>query len=63
MTPPDVSDAAVDCVIEIRGVYDGWSVAKMKDGSYINRWPEGDRRYQPTQDFIDRLRTQENADG
>lgn len=27
--PPD----DVEILIEIRGIYDGWSVAKMKDGS------------------------------
>lgn len=28
----------VDHLIELRGVYDGWSVAVMKDGTRINRW-------------------------
>lgn len=46
----------VEYLIEIRGIYDGWSVKKMKDGSYINRWHENDRRHKPTQDFIDTLR-------
>lgn len=23
---------------QLQGVYDGWSVAVMKDGRYINRW-------------------------
>ena len=40
--------------IEIRGIYDGWSVAKMKDGTLVNRWPEDDRRHKPTQEWIDR---------
>ena len=44
----------VDHYIEIRGYYDGWSVAKMKDGRMLNRWPPDDRRHKPTQDFIDR---------
>lgn len=40
--------------IEILGLYDGWSVACMKDGRMLNRWPPSDRRHKPTQDFIDR---------
>lgn len=28
----------VDHLIELRGVYDGWSVAVMKDGTRVNRW-------------------------
>lgn len=30
----------VDHLIELRGVYDGWSVAVMKDGTRVNRWAE-----------------------
>ena len=40
--------------IEIRGIYDGWSVKQLPDGTLANRWPVGDRRYQPTQDWINR---------
>lgn len=28
----------VDHLIELSGVYDGWSVAVMKDGTRVNRW-------------------------
>ena len=28
----------IDHLVELRGVYDGWSVAVMKDGTKINRW-------------------------
>jgi hypothetical protein len=38
--------------IEIRDIHDGWSVAVMEDGRILNRWPPGDRRYGPTQDWI-----------
>lgn len=31
-------DAEVDHLIELRGVYDGWSVKVLKDGTRINRW-------------------------
>lgn len=44
----------VDHYVEIRGVYDGWSVAVMKDGRTLNRWPPDDRRHKPTQDYINR---------
>lgn len=42
----------VEVFIEIRGIYDGWSVAKMKDGTLVNRWPGDDRRHKPTQNWI-----------
>lgn len=45
----------VEIFIEVRGIYDGWSVAKMKDGSYRNRWPEDDRRHKPTAEVIRRM--------
>ena len=32
----------VDYLVEVRGVYDGWSIAVMKDGSYVNRWEDPD---------------------
>jgi hypothetical protein len=28
----------IDYLIELRGVYDGWSVAVLKDGTRVNRW-------------------------
>ena len=48
-----------ECLIEIRGVYDGWSVRKLADGTLINRWPEDDSRYAPTQKWIDTFNKQE----
>lgn len=42
----------VQYLIEVRGIYDGWSVALMNDGTYVNRWEQDDRRYQPTQDYM-----------
>lgn len=40
-------------VIELRGVYDGWSVAVLADGTYHNRWRgEGSRREKVTDAFI-----------
>ena len=57
----DYPDDAV--LIEIRGVYDGWSVALLPDGRYINRWKEGDRRYKATQEWIDRMIARDAAAG
>lgn len=45
----------VDYLIEVRGIYDGWSVARMKDGTLINRWAPEDRRHASTQEWIDRM--------
>lgn len=39
--------------IEIRGLYDGWSVGVKPDGSLHNRWDKDDYRYARTQKFID----------
>jgi hypothetical protein len=40
--------------IEIRGIFDGWSVAKLPDGTLVNRWPEGDRRHVETREWMER---------
>lgn len=42
----------VQILIEVRGIYDGWSVALMNDGTYVNRWDCGDYRYDPTQEYM-----------
>lgn len=39
-------------LIEIHGIYDGWSVAKMPDGTLVNRWPEDDYRYAAVREWI-----------
>ena len=28
----------IDHLIEVSGLYDGWSIACLNDGSYVNRW-------------------------
>lgn len=41
-------------LIEIRGLYDGWSVGVKHDGTMVNRWsPEDKIRHERTQQFID----------
>ena len=39
-------------LIEISEIYDGWSVAKLPDGTLVNRWDKGTRRYVATQQWI-----------
>ena len=50
-----------ECLIQIRGISDGWSVAKMKDGRMLNRWPPDDRRHKVAQEWI--ARNQEAQSG
>lgn len=49
-------------LIEIRGVYDGWSISVSPDGTLRNRWandegtgpePGYERRYSETEAYID----------
>ncbi len=55
-----MSDDDIAYLIELRGVYDGWSIKVLKDGTAINRWADEDgkpvegyeRRWQLTQDAI-----------
>ena len=49
-----MNDDDVAAFIELRHIYDGWSVAKMKDGTYVNRWPEDDRRHKAVQEWLER---------
>jgi hypothetical protein len=49
--PDDFPEGTI--LIEIRGVYDGWSCAKLPDGSYVNRWEPGTRMFDLTQTFIE----------
>ena len=46
--------------IEIRMIYDGVSVWKLPVGTLVHRWPEGDRRYKPTQEWIERMEAGES---
>jgi hypothetical protein len=41
-------------LIELRGVYDGWSVAILPNGTVLNRWDPiaYPRRYAATEKFI-----------
>jgi len=56
----------VDHIIEIPGVYDGWSIAVISDPTYcyVNRWadennptipmPGYERRFRATEEYIER---------
>ena len=41
--------------IEIREIYDGWSIAQLPSGELVNRWPENTRRHAETQECIEKL--------
>lgn len=48
-----INGQIVQYVIELRGVYDGWSVAVLEDGSRVNRWAgEGTRRERTVDAFL-----------
>jgi hypothetical protein len=56
--------------IELLGVYDGWSIAVMRDGGWLNRWsndegtgpePGYERRWRAAQTYIEiNAQTQKN---
>ena len=46
-------------VIEIQGLYDGWSIGVTQDGEYVNRWPKDDFRHARTQEIIEGYKKQE----
>lgn len=52
----------IETIVEIQGVYDGWSIAVLDDGTMVNRWendegtgpePGYERRYYATKDVIE----------
>lgn len=52
----DYEQDDIDHLIEIRGVYDGYSVIVLKDGTWVNRWagvPGYERRAAATQEYIE----------
>lgn len=46
----NVEEAAY--LIEIREIYDGWSVAVMPDGRRLNRWPLNSRRGEAVEQYL-----------
>ena len=42
-------------LIEIREIYDGWSVAKLPDGTLVNSLDKGNRRYVATEQWIKKV--------
>ena len=40
-------------LIEIREIYDGWSIGVTHDDQWVNRWPEGSIKHARTQTVID----------
>lgn len=61
-----MTDSNVEYLIEIQGVYDGWSIAVINEPTYayVNRWatkddpllaePGYERRFRMTEEYIDR---------
>ncbi len=49
-----IFEDSIAMLYEIRGVYDGWSVARLKDGTLVNRWDpiEYPRRFAASEEFI-----------
>lgn len=65
-----LKDGEIDYLIEIRGVYDGWSIAVLKDGTLWNRWandeqteayPGYKRRYEATRKCIEEMQAERNG--
>lgn len=62
--------AEIDFTYEIRPLYDGWSIAVLKDGTLINRWldpafpdnPTIRHRRTATEQYIANLREQDRED-
>lgn len=60
----------VELVCEVRGLYDGWSWAILKDGSAVNRWARSDYADDPfydyrrteTQVWVDNHNSERNSD-
>lgn len=60
-----VNDDDIDHLIELSEVYDGWSIAVIRDGTLVNRWarpeapyrglPGYERRFQQTQLVIEQI--------
>ena len=40
---------------ELSEIYDGWSIAQLPDGTMINRWDKGTRRYVATEQWIKKV--------
>ena len=46
----------VKMLYEIRGNYDGWSVAELKDGTILNRWEPDSPYYKAAQELVNKLK-------
>ena len=44
-------------IIEIRSIYDGWSIGVTYDNEYVNRWDKDDYRYLATEEVIENLKS------
>lgn len=46
-------------LIEIQGVYDGWSIGVTHEGEYVNRWPKDHFRHSRIQAIIENYKKQD----
>lgn len=55
--PPDT------VLLTLRGVYDGWSIAVLPDGTKVNRWDpvKYPKRYAETQNYLNRHKDPKNV--
>lgn len=67
----DYDPREIDFTYEIRPLYDGWSIAVLRDGTIINRWanpvlakddPTIRHRRTATEQYIANLREQDRED-
>jgi hypothetical protein len=51
----NINDQDVVMLYELDGVYDGWSIAELADGTFVNRWTEDGptTRFHKTQVIVD----------
>lgn len=47
-----IDTAEAETLVEVWGIYDGWSIALMKDGRALNRWEPGTRRHLAAEAWI-----------
>lgn len=64
MTRMDYVNTTIDMdevvmIYENPGIYDGWSIARLSDGTLVNRWPVGDYRHTAAQRYLDAIQAED----
>lgn len=60
MNRPKFKEEDVAMLYEIRGNYDGWSVANLKDDTFVNRWEPDSPYYKAAQELIEEMKGKHN---